>query len=793
MQTTEYSPILDASGNPFKLDTATPNSKSHGSSFQNTYLGALQGIEQPAAIRARDPLSNHAWVFASAMAIAMSASQAPLTVFEENAETTAKRKLIAKNKGRVFSRNYGRRRSIIRRHKLTKDLDTRNRAISKALEPSDRSDIQVLLDNPNELQDSSHFTQTTLLLLSLNGECFWLYTDAEGVPTSYDAKPERMYPISAACMEPIFSNGRTGELIGWWLNAPHWMELGKAMGMRWPIELNMVTQFKFPNPYDPVRGMSPITSAALAIKSDILARSSNEDMLKNGGVPRGVVSYEGHMDPDNKNELETKWKDKFEQGGGQARTAFLPNGMKYAAVGISNKDIQFLEMLKWGREEVLAVMGVPPSVLGVTEFTNYATQLGQDKNFYDKGLLPKMRIIERGLDSTLMLGSPDDEVILFDLTEVEALRAGLMDKVTIANQLMADKPHMPPKVAFELVGIESEEYEGDDIAFITPMLTSVTDLIKSIEEDPIIPPALEPFAGIDSTIDEDDEEAETADPNEDQNAIDDKEEATVTNRAFHVAKKPNGVKVWRQFMKIELEAEQQMKVRYRRWVKKAKRGALRKLSEFTSVAKAQEEFTYSLESIFDAIEQEAKLSFEVRPLYPSVTEATFALTEAELGIPLFQIDDTSIIEQWAKREKIFTKSIPHTVAKNLGRELQEAFARGETMQEVQRRVATIFDVSATSTKAVTVARTEMSSLMSGIRDEMFELQGIVEEGWSTSLDEKVRDDHVTFGNSGSHPRGFNYLEFASANGTQGILTHPGDSRAPAGQVIRCRCVKYAVK
>ncbi len=51
------------------------------------------------------------------------------------------------------------------------------------------------------------------------------------------------------------------------------------------------------------------------------------------------------------------------------------------------------------------------------------------------------------------------------------------------------------------------------------------------------------------------------------------------------------------------------------------------------------------------------------------------------------------------------------------------------------------------------------------------------------MDERVRADHVTLGGE-EHPVGFN---FATLIQSTGILEFPLDPRAPAEQVINCRC------
>jgi len=796
-----YSPILDLDGKPIQLsrdDSAQTKSYTSGS-FRDTYIGALGAIKYDAQTRARDPFSNHAWVFAAASAIAMSASQSPLSVFRETADAGHQRRLLAKQRNEVFKRNYGRHRAIRGRYRLGQSIERNVQAVNKSLEPFPEHELQTLLNDPNELQDGPHLVQTTFLLLALNGEAFWVYTDENGEFTSYDNNPAKLYSIAASCMEPMYSGGLDrGELIGWWLTSPNYLEAGRQYLGKYFLDLTQVTQFKMPNPYNPVRGMSPITAAAMSIQGDLLARASNKNLLENGGVPRGVVSYEGHLESETRTELEQKWHSKFETSTSDgSRTAFLPNGMKYAAVGLSNQDIQYLEMLKWDREEILAVLNVPPSVLGITESTNFATQLGQDKNFYDKCILPRMSIIERSIDTTLMFNDPDDVTAMFDLTAVEALRAGQMDKISIAERLVSDGLHVPPNVAYEVVGLEIPDYPVNDVNLMNPGKSTPEIILEDAEAEPEpVPPALQPFAEGEEEVEEEveeeeeggeDEEVEDLQPEEEPQPLDeDTEEARVTSRTgvFFVPKGPNRDKLSNAFIRIESAFEGDLIRRYRQWIRAERANTLRKFNDVTKNIEIE------LPDIFSLEESRNKLRGKVRPLYPAITEGAYELTKQELGVAVFEIDDSKIIDAWSTREKVFTNNHTNTIAKSLGKELREGIQEGETIAQIRQRVASVFDISASSAKAETIARTEVSSLMNNVRDKMFDLQGVTVEEWVDASDEKVRADHRVFGSSGNKPRGFNYLTLV---GDSGILEYPGDSRAPAHQVIRCRCVKIAVK
>ena len=75
-----------------------------------SYLASLAGVNLPVDMRARDPLTNHVWVFVAAIVIATAASQAPYVIFREG-ETEGR---PLPGKARIPKR--GRNRRAVQRH-----------------------------------------------------------------------------------------------------------------------------------------------------------------------------------------------------------------------------------------------------------------------------------------------------------------------------------------------------------------------------------------------------------------------------------------------------------------------------------------------------------------------------------------------------------------------------------------------------------------------------------------------------------------------------------------------------
>lgn len=758
----------------------------------NSWISSLAGVNLPPSIRAKDPFHNHAWVFSAAMTTATVAAQAPFTVMRETDDELDRRRNFA-------LKNYGSwrgpRRGNLRRSMARHIMATRGRRIvRRGLEPDYEHPIQDLLNKPNPYQTGSMLFTMTHLWMAVRGEVFWVLEREDGAPVVGGDLPDRVWPLSPDLFEPILENGTWGPLIGWEFWPPRWMEK-RGQGLKLALPLTDIIQFKFPNPVNPLRGLSKIGAVALGIEMDMLVKEYNKKILENGGDPGGVIMYDADLDEDEEKEYIRKWEERHQGTENTRRTALLSGGFKYQPVALAPRDLEWLQAQEWDREEILAAMNVPRSVLGVPD-QNYATQLGQDANFWDKNLMPLMQLEEATLDSTLFFETPDNIVGVFDVRDVEALRAGIADKVKIAIDLSGDVLHVPPDIAFETVGLEMEEYEGSDVALVKPILTTVEDVIESASEP-------EP----DSSVGEPPTSPDPSQPEEAPLGSEEDEETVVlptSTEAYELlrhARRRREQKASDLFDEVEGELEGMMKGRYRGWIVTEKRlhltaidavEAARRLRYFSKLG--PEDTNRFIAALPPVDETKLRLKKKVRPLYPLTLDMTVEMTMEELGgVPIFEVDDPVFHEIMNNRENVFVNSTPETVRQKLINEIIAATQGGETVQALRTRVAQVFDISASSAKALQVGRTETASLMNEFRDVVFDAQGITIIAWSTSRDEFVRETHVTYGDSGDHEQGYNFLKL-SGKEAYGILARPGDTRcSDTSELISCRCKKSAKK
>lgn len=718
---------------------------------------SLNSLEVEPIFRAADPFGTHAWVYAGAMAIALNLSQAPFLVFEETDEEAQRREAKAIKRGKPPRARAGRLRTAVQRHLLTKHRAA-NFYELRALEPALDHDLSPVFRSPNDLQSGRELWQVTAMWMAIAGEAFWILTGPDMARLGPNETPTNLWALSPLLFEPWI---RDNVLVGWQFSGS--TSRSHRLFNSITLELHEVVQFKFPNPHDPLRGFSPLAPVANGISTDLAIEQHNRALLENNAEPGGIFMADEAMEPDEEEKFRNDWNERH-QGPRNRRRIEILTGIKFVPTAFGPEDMQFQEQRRWNREEILAVMGVPKSVVAVTEDLNFAIQRSQDFNFWDKRLLPMIRIFEDTVDQTVFFKELDDVVGAFDLSAVEALREGTSAKIEQATKLASAPLRVPPDLAYRLVGLAVPEYEGSDIA--------------------VVPPALVPAQNV--TAD---------DPDPDADAQFFNQKPRTTNKPRRVARSLNR---WRELMEeVQIPSERKFRRAWRQWVRERRDIALAAIDALTDEASLSPLSAFALakqspeeiEALLEELESmRTALRSRVRPVYSGLSSLTIdSAVAGELGgVATFEADDPRILQVMDDAERLLVDSTSDTLRKQVLQTVRQGVQENETIGEIRARVARVFDIASSSSKTLQVARTASASLMNATRNAVFALSGIESSIWQTAGDEVVREDHVAFGNAGAHDAGFNWLDVV---GKAGILEYPTDPRAPAEQVINCRCVE----
>ena len=256
-----------------------------------------------------------------------------------------------------------------------------------------------------EAEGRTHMTGRELkylvyLNLLLNGESFWLANgeNAAGNPT-------RLHTLMP---------GLITETLGSDNFISHYFY--RPMGNELRFEAKEIVQMKMVNPKNYFRGQSPMQSARFAVQQQIQADLLNLGRLQNNAIPAGLLKTDQQVPDETRKRLVEQWKNMFgghrphhghsfghgsggnlAEGAGAGKVGFLPQGVDFKVIQQNNQEMQFTEMKKMSREEVLANFRVPMEVLGMTDNQTRANAEASNFVFQRYTVLPILELVADSL------------------------------------------------------------------------------------------------------------------------------------------------------------------------------------------------------------------------------------------------------------------------------------------------------------------------------------------------------------------------------------------------------------
>ena len=245
-----------------------------------------------------------------------------------------------------------------------------------------------IIKNPNPMQSSMAFLKSLSTNFDINGEVFLLVT-------GYDT-PMEMYAINASYVTPtstnqssipvsyLYSDGRTSERfyidesMRYGDRYRYWNEEGTRQ--LWSIrDVN-------PTFVNTFRGLSKASPLYLEIQQFISANTNNYSILKRGGRPSLVWSWQ-HVDPMTDDQFE-RMKEQLNAyaGDGNAGKQIIADNLKPEYISHSNNEMQFKENKASVREDIYTTFGIPLSLVHAGTMTMNNLQVA-NIIFYEQSVL----------------------------------------------------------------------------------------------------------------------------------------------------------------------------------------------------------------------------------------------------------------------------------------------------------------------------------------------------------------------------------------------------------------------
>lgn len=229
---------------------------------------------------------------------------------------------------------------------------------------------------------------------------------------------------------------------GW----PVGYDYGDAGGRRRVIhgagETGKILHLKLFHPLDDHYGLSPLSAAAMALDQNNASAHWNRRLLDNSARPSGALVYQpkegGNLTPEQYQRLKSELEEGYAGAVNAGRPLLLEGGLDWKSMGLSPKDMDFLEAKNSAARDIALALGVPPLMLGLPGDNTHANYQEANRAFYRLTVVPLLGRIAASLSNWLGEGRAGQLKLVPDLDKISGLtgeRDALWSRIESASFL----------------------------------------------------------------------------------------------------------------------------------------------------------------------------------------------------------------------------------------------------------------------------------------------------------------------------------------------------------------------
>ena len=271
--------------------------------------------------------------------------------------------------------------------------------------------LNDLMDHPNDWFSEPEFKELIGMHLLLTGNAY-----IELAAFDATGKPHEMYILNPKNMIVVQDSKKFIKGYKYIVNK-----------IEVPFKPNEIIHIKLPDPRGESRyGLSPISCARIIIQQDWDALDWNSSYFRNATWPSGIITCKDGLNEQEFKRAKKELKMNYEGKSKVGKVLILSGGMEWHQTTPNPKDLDFLNLRKFNREEILSIYRVPPSIAGIFQFENSTSRSAgvreQHIQFWSQTIQPlAMKIISKMNMSLTPLFGKNYELIL-DVSKIPALK-----------------------------------------------------------------------------------------------------------------------------------------------------------------------------------------------------------------------------------------------------------------------------------------------------------------------------------------------------------------------------------
>jgi len=178
----------------------------------------------------------------------------------------------------------------------------------------------------------------------------------------------------------------------------YWYKIG---GQKFMLAPDEIVPILMPNPMNPYRGAGPVQALLPELDAEHMSVLWSRAFFRNSARPGGIVEVDRTLSDPEFERMRAHWNAQHSGISNAHRVAFLERA-KWVDVSMSQRDMQYEQLRKLTRDNILGAYGVPLSVMGITESVNRANAEAGDVMFARWVIKPRLIRIRAALNERLL-------------------------------------------------------------------------------------------------------------------------------------------------------------------------------------------------------------------------------------------------------------------------------------------------------------------------------------------------------------------------------------------------------
>lgn len=615
--------------------------------------------------------------------------------------------------------------------------------------------LQLLLNKPNDEQPRDDFMEAWVSFLMLSGNS---YVEMNG--PSDNGPPTELWLWRPERVEIVPGEESIKEIR---LNVN-----GSAVSL--PYERALHT--KLFHPTNDYFGLTPLQIAMRTVDMDNSTTDWNTTLVQNYAAPGGILSApaDARISEPERRRITRTIRRLFGGKRNAGKTHLVEGGLQWQQLGLSPKDMDFIDSRKMTREEICAVYGVPPQIVGVQDKSTYNNYAEARLSLYQDTVLPTVDKLVSTINHKLAPLYGERTIVGYDKSKVEALQESANEKYERVSNAIA------LTLNERRAELGSDPVEGGDVFIIPRNVVLMNENGESVELASTAEQSMKPK--------EPPKEEPPPEPEE-------KDALSIVKQAELNLRRKMSADTFNE--SVDQYSEKAAKVIAKRFEEEHKKIAdyLKGVESIEDVKQSDLDAILSLEkdewlAMMIALYSDfAKTMYdrERKSLKSQAIELSVKFDDYDFGditeqmkeyIRIAAGDSITYIEEWTRQE---IRSI-----------LSEAFEEGWAMSAVVREMRQLYFDDFMAHRSYRIARTEMMAAASyGKQQGVLSLDLPINKTWIATNDNRTRISHVLASGQTKDVKEYYDVDSYPA-------MFPGDPILPAKERIHCRCVEvYEVR